>query len=1357
MRLARIPLLLVLIVFGNASLVRSQSPLGKPFEATYEQLVEAFKPQPSKSDPSGREILLYNVSYNFDDKGLLSKSTHMIWKLRQTVVADHGTIESEYSPWYEKQPVIRARVFDRTGKVYEFAKEDSTVAPAESYDPRLFTNDQVVRAALPGLQEGAIVEQVVIEEEHAPFFADGRYYTEVLDVFQPVRFHSVEISSPLSIPLELFFLSSDFPVEKSSSDGRVLRRIELSGREPIDFDKFEDYAPRGVGNLSQVGICLGESWEKVASGYSRVIDRKLEEMQFSPLLKEIIPADAKSKLEKLQASILWIKQNIRYTGIALGDASIVPATPMQLIARRFGDCKDQSTFLVGMLRAQGIDSHVVLVNATNKFFPHDKLVGLNAFNHAIVVANLDDKQYWIDCTSQGSTIYSVPNYLQGKFALIAAENQSLTQIPSSPADVNYRSDEKEILIQPSRTLKIRSSETYSGLQAVSVREVAMTETKEETEKKMSEVLQRENPEATFRIIQQDDPWSQEPTFHKVTELNELPLEEINYSTLRYVFYLGRLFELLPQVYAMYPREDGTPVSRVHPAEVNTAFTNRRVYNVQANDRWSIQAKIGKQSSKIGGVELLRQITRNDDGSLTAVLEVRVEPCVLSVDQLRQLSEVVKSLDDPTDDWNVSIVFREKSTAEGQTPLNAVQKAKANWEAKKTGEVLLEYVTNLIEFGLADEARRVASKAVEDHPHDANVYLAKAISFLVDLAGREVCPGADRGEAKKALLEANRLDPKNLQVYHHLTALAYFDLDATNPNKVEGAEKCLKVIAECEAATGSTTLGMRDLHILSLATLDRIPDAITVAENYRADRMSIGLQCYESVRNSRWNEVKRFSEQIGSNRELRAAVTDLVRGLLVDRRLFSPAADFLEAFADSQTKKQAERTAEYLRNLKPAEVDKDPTASPSRVANELVQRIHLFGAYCERWGDIIDNPTSPCPEIEDLAGSPLVADYRELFRTKLASREGVARTIVPSFTVEGDDQSGYQCRIDKGTVTAWFFVLKRGDQYKILLPGPRGEHLVEQAKKLASDSNYDAAAKWINWCLDYHPEASFLDPESGLPVKTLWTLNRKKTPEAIEMAIKMMTPWEGNIPEKQAEVLAWIDAEKNKSRQIQLWRYMLDSLRYEHAPEYNEQAKKFVQAHPQFTRTRFQFILRLLEDGDIDEAEKVYREGASHFSPMMRAEAQRRFNQARGEFSKNVAEAKKKLEKNAQLDEWNSFLWEALFAGELEKETVKEAAQSIRRLREPSCLHTLACAEAKVGLVKEAVEDLRLLMRMQGEKMAPVDWLIVGLIAEDCKLWDAAVNAYEKVEKQPQTVSMVSSYRFAQQRIQAIKDRPDQLK
>ena len=79
-----------------------------------------------------------------------------------------------------------------------------------------------------------------------------------------------------------------------------------------------------------------------------------------------------------------MRSQIRYTGVEFGKGAIVPRSSRETLARRYGDCKDQATLLVAMLRVAGIRAEVALLRTGATATWHPRCPGLGDFDHAIV-------------------------------------------------------------------------------------------------------------------------------------------------------------------------------------------------------------------------------------------------------------------------------------------------------------------------------------------------------------------------------------------------------------------------------------------------------------------------------------------------------------------------------------------------------------------------------------------------------------------------------------------------------------------------------------------------------------------------------------------------------------------------------------------------------------------------------------------------------------------------------------------------------------------------------------------------------------------------------------------------------------
>ena len=71
-----------------------------------------------------------------------------------------------------------------------------------------------------------------------------------------------------------------------------------------------------------------------------------------------------------------------------------------------------------MLRSVGITAHPVLLEAGAKYKTSDELPAPSAFNHAICLAEIGGKQYWLDATAEHCAFGQIPGADRGVEALV---------------------------------------------------------------------------------------------------------------------------------------------------------------------------------------------------------------------------------------------------------------------------------------------------------------------------------------------------------------------------------------------------------------------------------------------------------------------------------------------------------------------------------------------------------------------------------------------------------------------------------------------------------------------------------------------------------------------------------------------------------------------------------------------------------------------------------------------------------------------------------------------------------------------------------------------------------------------------
>jgi len=203
---------------------------------------------------------------------------------------------------------------------------------------------------------------------------------------------------------------------------------------PIDAPELQDWAPFDVFQLPSVTFSTGASWSDIARRYSDLVDAQIQASDASLLPAVAVPPGATPR-ETAALLLERLQRDVRYTSVAFGDAAIVPRRPAEVLARGFGDCKDQASLLVAMLRARGIAAHVALLSTTGSDLS-PSLPALGVFDHAIAVIP-GSPPLWIDPTDRGSRVGELPLPDQGRLALIAAPGTTaLVRVPEMSAADN---------------------------------------------------------------------------------------------------------------------------------------------------------------------------------------------------------------------------------------------------------------------------------------------------------------------------------------------------------------------------------------------------------------------------------------------------------------------------------------------------------------------------------------------------------------------------------------------------------------------------------------------------------------------------------------------------------------------------------------------------------------------------------------------------------------------------------------------------------------------------------------------------------------------------------------------------------
>lgn len=221
---------------------------------------------------------------------------------------------------------------------------------------------------------------------------------------------------PAGQKINYVFSNSKVQPAKKSIEDFDYYSWSINDPEPL---KSEPFMPLTVDEGTVLHISTIPAWKEIANWYSDIVNNKSEEdFEIRKLYKELFPDTKKPMSEFDKAKIIYnyIEANIRYSSVPFRQSAFVPQRASATLTTRLGDCKDLSNLFVTIAGMAGIDAQMVLID-TRDNGQKDMLLPSVEFNHCIVKAALDHKEYYIELTDNYLPFTCLPNNLNGALAL----------------------------------------------------------------------------------------------------------------------------------------------------------------------------------------------------------------------------------------------------------------------------------------------------------------------------------------------------------------------------------------------------------------------------------------------------------------------------------------------------------------------------------------------------------------------------------------------------------------------------------------------------------------------------------------------------------------------------------------------------------------------------------------------------------------------------------------------------------------------------------------------------------------------------------------------------------------------------
>ncbi len=1341
---AGLPPALTAAAAAGAPAVKAAQPWeGAPFGADGATMARAAAKVESE-EGDDVVVLLAEASYSYDAAGRETYSQRLVYKiLAATAHESWSTVEGSWAPWHQARPEIRARVITPDGAEHTLDPATITENAGSQGSPDMFEDGRVLRAPLPATRPGAVVEQQVTVRDQSPFFDGGVVRLHGLDLGVPVQHSRLLLEAPAETPLRWRVRELPEARQKETVAGGR-RRVEIEARDLEPEDDPEPGLPSDTPRTAYVAFSTGRSWGDLARRYSELVDQTLRGADLTAFLRSAtsgLKGAAPSQLDLINLYLARLGQEVRYTGIELGEGGMVPRKPAETLRRRFGDCKDKAVLLTAMLRASDIPAYVALLSAgEDEADVEESLPGFGTFDHAIVVVP-GTPALWIDPTDPFARAGELPLADEGRLALIASPTATgLTRTPESTSADNREVETREFLLADLGPSRIVETTDFFGAPERALRAFYAQQADDAIRKALKEY-------ATSYYLAEDVASLEHS---KATDLT-VPLHmrmEVRNARRGFTDARNAAVGINPaSLLARLPADLVNAKESAQPEPRQSDYVFREPLQLEVRYRlvppagYVPQPLPAARTRRFGTVVLAESYAAGPDHVVVASFRLDTGKRRVTAQEYEAIRKGVR---EALQDKTTLLMFEQV----GEAHLEAGRVREALRELESLAALAPQkalprsrVARALLAGGMGEAARREARKATQLEPKLAAAWRALGWVLQHDELGRRLRPGYDRTGALTAYRKARELDPTDATTRADLAILLEYDAKG---RRYSVQADLPAAIAEYQALRKDlNNHGMDDNLLVALVRANRFDEAKKLAAETRDSPNGAVLALVATAATEGAEAAVQEGERKFPDGKARAnALQQAGQNLLLVRRYADAAVLFDRAGQQSANPAALLSLADLVRRARRHEEIQLPPDQPSTVFKRFLLAL--------------------------LTGDPETGKLNAFFsrdvQAELAREKGSDESIRKAFfqlrdgmvgdvpadtavdlgltalreTLAGDDDLGYRIHFTStlGETSRQFavYVVREGSEYRLVGVDASAHLLALEALRRLGRGDLRGARQWLDWAAEdtQGAERKGGDPLPHDPFPALWIKGSPGGADEMRCAAAALLGSSSPSPQAPALLAACREAAGEPAR-----RNVLDlalALTYDRLDRHQEMAKvslRLLEAVPDSERAEAVHVEALLGLDRWDEIRahaeqrlerKPNDEKALHLLARDALHAND-FDRAEQRFNQIVDSGK------ATASDFNELAWMRLELGRVDDKTVEysQRATTLSSYGSASSLHTLASIYAEMGKTAEAYRlILQSLAARSNEAPGSDDWYVFGRLAEHYGLPEVARDYYRRV-------------------------------
>ncbi|RRO21396.1 DUF3857 domain-containing protein [Flavobacteriaceae bacterium 14752] len=243
--------------------------------------------------------------------------------------------------------------------------------------------------------------------------------------------------------------SSEFIVEDHSNSGLRFKKENLDFYKEINVQssgqkisckaqdlhalKYEAYSPSLYSFTPQVNFALtkftlegqdgqASNWEEMGQWqYEKLIKGrdKVSEKTKQEILT--LTQGIEDPLEKVKIVYKYVQDNTRYISVQVGIGGWQPIEAETVDEVKYGDCKGLTNYTKALLKIVGVDAKYTVVFAGREKQNLDEDFASIQGNHVILNVPLENKDLWLECTSQDIPFGFLGTFTDDRKVLVVGE------------------------------------------------------------------------------------------------------------------------------------------------------------------------------------------------------------------------------------------------------------------------------------------------------------------------------------------------------------------------------------------------------------------------------------------------------------------------------------------------------------------------------------------------------------------------------------------------------------------------------------------------------------------------------------------------------------------------------------------------------------------------------------------------------------------------------------------------------------------------------------------------------------------------------------------------------------------------